>query len=79
MGQVKIGITGASRSITSKKDGKTHVFTDVFIFNDGPYPEKVQVYGNVPLPVGEYLCPAVIYARNERLEVRLDFSKAKQV
>lgn len=78
MAQVKVGISGASRTVTSKKDGKTHTFSDVYIFSGGPYPDKVQVYGNIPLPAGEYIVPLVVRARNERLAVDLDFSKAKQ-
>ena len=79
MAQVKIGVTGAARTVTSKKDGKSHTFSDVYVFGDGPYPDKIQVYGAIPLPAGEYLVPALLQARNERLEVHLDFSKAKQV
>lgn len=79
MSQVKIGVPGSYRNITSNKDGKTHTFSDVYVFGDGPYPDKIQVYGAIPLPVGEYLVPALFQVRNERIEVRLDFSKAKQV
>lgn len=77
--QIKIGVTGSTSTFTSRKDGKDHTFSDVHVFTGGPYPDKVQVYGNVPLAAGEYLVPVLLQARNERLHAQLDFSKAKKM
>lgn len=76
---VKVGLTGSYRTVNAK-DGRTHVFTDVYIFPNGsPYPEKFQHYGKIDLPAGEYLAPLRLEVRNERLTCQIDFANAKAV
>lgn len=77
---VKVALSGNTRTVNARSDGRTHIFTDVHIFEgDSPYPDKFQHYGAVALPAGEYLVPVVLRVQNERLTCGLDFTKAKAV
>lgn len=78
---MKVHVTGEVRTVISRKDGRKHSFSTVFVFTNPslPYPEKVQVYGALELPAGLYEVPLALNVNNERLGVSLDFSKAEPI
>lgn len=80
MNKLKVTISGEpARKLVSKRTGKEFTLLEVYAHTGAPYPEKISIFDDVRLPRGVYDVPFTFQVRNERLEIRFDFSGATEV
>lgn len=71
---------GVSRTINSAKNGKTYVFTELWVqIPSAPYPQKIDVFGAFNKPAGNYVCPLDFVIKDSRLTCQLLLDQAQPV